>query len=300
MSEVNDLLSRRKVKDLEDVLAAYSKAGAKFMNAIDGGAGWGSYSEKLLKYLEDPGVVFAFEPFQGNFRFFDSLDRRIILVKKALYHEAAQGRFFVASTVSEDSAWGKRGLAGYSSVGRLVDRHQDKGKGLIYDVLGMLPGRRQNAEQGLTYGVECVAADSEIPPDKRISVVKLDLQGGELDALKGMRRILTQPFFLWVEFTGQPGLIEYIADMGYMLFDTEYVFWGSPSDEGVKTFEVSSEGGIASTGRTLWKGFRRGAWGPDYYTEFMHLKKRLDMVQTDIVCVNREFTDEFSKACDYL
>ncbi len=281
INRVNHLPSKPKVKSSGDLLLAYCKAGIKFLNAIDGGAGWGAYSEGFLRHIQCPGVVFAFEPFPGNFRFFDEVDQRIILIKKALYSEQARRRFFVVSTVSKDSDWGKKGFAGCSSVGKLIENQESKEKASVYDV-------------------ECVAADAEIPPDKHISFIKLDLQGGELNALKGMHRILTQPYFLWIEFTGQPGLIEYILDMGYILFDTEYLFWGAPSKEAVEHFEVSSEGDISSTGRILWKGFKRRSWGTDYISEFTNFRKRFDLVQTDLVCVNRRFVDEFFRACDYL
>lgn len=281
MNKVNHLLSKFKVKSSEDLFVAYSKSGTKFFNAIDGGAGKGDHSKGILKYIEHPGIVFVFEPFPGNFRFFDKLDERIVLIKKALYSEETRRNLFVASTVSEDSDWGKRGFVGYSSVGKLIEDFEKKEKMLIYDV-------------------QCVAADVEIPSDKRISFIKLDLQGGELNAMKGMHRILTQPYFLWIEFTGQPGLIEYISDMGYILFDTAYVFNGNPSEEVLKHFEVSLEGFISSTNKSMWQGFKRYPWDGEYISEFKNCRKRFNLIQTDLVCVNRKFIDEFFGACDYL
>lgn len=50
--------------------------------------------------------------------------------------------------------------------------------------LARLDGERATAE------VELVALDGVLPPEARVDVVKLDLEGGETAALRGMRRVL--------------------------------------------------------------------------------------------------------------
>ena len=176
---------------------------------------------------------------------------------------------------------GGRGFVGYSSVGKVVEDQADRDGAMICDV-------------------ECVAADAEIPHDRHISFIKLDLQGGELNALKGMDRILRQPYFLWVEFTGQGGLAKHLCDIGYILFDTEYMFWGTPSPAALEHFEVTAEDNTSSTGRIFWKGLKKPSQDKDYLSEFARFREDFAMVQTDLVCVNTRYLDEFLSACDYL
>ena len=164
------------------VLAAYRKAGIPLENAIDGGAGAGHTAKQMLPHLD--GMVFAFEPFPGNHRFFEGCDPRIVLIRKALADANGSMPFRVGSVVSADSEWGRKGMEGYSSVGMLVEEPQP---------------------DDLT--VEAVRGDEAIPTGTRIDFVKLDLQGGELDALKGMTGLLPEIPLLWVEYEGQPGLL---------------------------------------------------------------------------------------------
>jgi FkbM family methyltransferase len=245
---------------------------------VDGGAGSGSTAKQMLRHLSADAVCYAFEPFPGNHRFFEGIGSRVILVPKAMDAEQRQFKFRVSSVVQKDSEWGKKGMAGYSSVGYLTNT--------------VLDG-------DISIDVECVRTDQVVPADKRIGFVKLDLQGGELNALKGMSRFLADVPLMWIEYTGQRGLMDYIIDQDFLVFDTEYFFMGSPSEEARQLFKVARENYTLSTGKTAWFGFKRKPWN-DYHQEFAKYRKELGMVQTDLVCVNRCHLDDFIKSAQFL
>lgn len=118
---MNELMSLMRVSSFERLLAAYRvPPEGNVFDAIDGGAGFGSASRQILKHLAGGSVVYAFEPFPGNHRFFKAEDNRIELIPKALAEADKVMTFRVPSAVAEESVWGKRGLAGYSSVGHIV------------------------------------------------------------------------------------------------------------------------------------------------------------------------------------
>lgn len=276
---MNELMSVMRIASFERLLAVYRQARPEgnVFDAIDGGAGWGATSQQILKHLAEGRMVYAFEPFPGNHRFFEEQKEGIQLIPKALAEANKKMRFRVPSIVTEESVWGKRGLVGYSSVGHLVS-----GRATDKDI-----------------EVECVTADEVIPAAVNIGFVKLDLQGGELNALRGMSRILESTKLMWVEFTGQAGLLDFLIEADFMLFDTEYFFMGSPQAPATTAFDVSRQDVVLSTGKMAWFGFRRKSW-KNFEIEFGNAREQLGMVQTDLVCINRRYMGEFIDAFRYL
>ncbi len=279
----NPLLGRLRVSALEQLMAAYNAAGHTLRDGIDGGAGAGALTKIMLEHCT--GTVHGFEPFPGNHRFFSDTPR-VSLHKAALASETTRGSLFVPSTVTSDSAWGKRGMEGYSSVGYLLDEYKT------------MTVERAPAEK--VFEVECERADDVIDASCPVDVVKLDLQGGELNALLGMPRIMSQAKFLWVEYTAQPHLAGMLAEAGFLLFDTEYFFLGAPTAEIEAQFDITKPNETLSTGRQACFGFARHARGHDYEAWFDRTRSDLDMVQTDLVCVHRNALEEFMDALGYL
>jgi FkbM family methyltransferase len=267
---VSGLLAGKQVTEFDQLLEGYRSAGCELRNAVDGGAGSGVTGRRILRHIS--GEVYAYEPFPGNHRFFRDLDPRIRLIPKALAAESGRQSFRVASVVQADSAWGERGMQGYSSGGRLVGK-------------------------GGNYTVDCVRADDDISVP--IDFVKLDLQRGELNALQGMPRILDEMRFLWMEYLGDEDLLEWLCASGFALFDTPYLFWGEPDEKRLEHFELVGEPKTASNDRMLWAGFRREPWD-DYEREFRRYRKDYDLVQTDLVCVKHERLEEFHKALGFI
>lgn len=263
---MNDLLSKLRISEFRQLLRLYNSAGIDLYNAIDGGAGSGQTSMIIADYLQSDSVVYAFEPFPGNHRFFEGKDPRIKLMKYALAHGNGVANFCVPSVVSSNSLWGERGLEGYSSIGHFTNLSPDDDRNVIQ--------------------VQCVKADDVIPETAKVGFIKLDLQGAELSALQGMDRILSDAFFLWVEFAGQAGLLDFFTKRDYAVFDTEYLFSNPRPAEAINKFEVSKDNYELSTGASAWFGFKREPW-TCFNTEFLQFQRSYSMMQTDLVCVHR-------------
>ena len=280
--QMNFHLTGLDLDSFSHLMGAYKKDGRHFRYCIDGGAGYGLTATEMLSYINDDGIIFAFEPFTGNHRFFEKItDDRIRLIKKALFNERSVQQLFVRSTVAEESLWGRgKMLTGYSS-------------------LGFVDGNPEKRDPEKLYSIECVAADEEISPDTVIDFVKLDLQGGELNALRGMKRIIHEPYFLWIEFSDQNELLEYLYAMGFAIFETQYLFVGSNPDI-VKRDFVFSKTIALSTEIPAWLGRRITPWGKDFHDEFQVARRQFGLVQTDIVCVQESRHNEFISALRHL
>jgi FkbM family methyltransferase len=267
-----DFFAKHRVGSFETIMRAYRDAGVPIGNCLDGGAGSGATAKQMQKHCS--GDVYAFEPFPGNHKFFADASARTRLMPFALADEPGVRAFRVNSVVQEGSAWAKKGMTGYSSVGFLT---------------------AQPKETDLS--VSCVRADDLIHAP--IDFVKLDLQGGELNALKGMPRIASECLFMWVEFSGQAGL-KALLERDFDVYDTEYFFAGEPTPAALELFEPSKRDITLSTGNKAWFGFRRTPWDEDYDAELARLRKEIKLVQTDVVCVNRRRLDDFIKAAQFL
>lgn len=268
---VKNLLSINKVSSFSIVLKKLKDIGVDIYHAIDGGAGSGASSKAILSLIGESCYCYSFEPFEGNHRFFPKDEPRLVLIKKALASKNGTVLFHVPAVVTENNLWGQRGMVGYSSGGRIVDK----------------PTKTSDK-------VESVRADDVIPIGNQISFIKLDLQGGELPALLGMPRILDECYFLWIEFMGQEDLFEFLVRQDFEIFDTQYLFYSDPSPEYNSHFEVSKTGKL-SNDRTVYYGYRTNSWN-DYLSQFNYFKKNINLIQTDLVCVKKSFMAEFHRA----
>lgn len=240
----------------------------------------------MLNNLSDDAHIYAFEPFPGNHRFFSQSDHRIELIPKALAEANKTMNFYVSSIVGENSKWGKVDMTGYSSVGYLREEGD------------IQPNQTKLNPKIIT--VDCVRADDVISPNDPVGFIKLDLKGGELNPLKGMPRLLSNASFLWIEYLGKdPLLYDFLVSSGYIVFDTEYLFIGDPTDDAREIFDVSKEKVILSTGATAWFGFKKKPWN-DFKSEFVKYQNTLKMIQTDFLCINKQKIAQFFQAAAYL
>ena len=267
---MNDLMQFLQVDSFEKVLNACTQHGETFQDAIDGGAGWGQTASDMCKYIR--GNVHAFEPFPGNHRFFANADSRILLHKKALGAQKSESLFHVSHTVSEEDAWGKKGLSGYSSMGKIVKELQSQDD----------------------FYVECVRGDDEIPEDAQIDFIKLDLQSGEYPAMRGMGRIFANCKIAWIEFMGDSNILRFLYENNFVVYDTSYVFMGKmrPNIEDDFNITIKAQN---SVGLETHKGFRRTGW-LNYQQKFAEERQRNTFVQTDFLAVHRNFFPRFQAA----
>lgn len=247
---------------------------------IDGGAAAGHVTKILL--AEGDCRIWAFEPFPGNVPFFEKTigeDPRVKFFKSALGTFTGSGIFYVKRVVDGTQA-GWATMHGYSSEGYLV------------------PSECFTAPQtGQTFTVDVIRLEDLVEED--ITLLKLDLQGGEYDALVGLGTAINRVKYAYVEFSLDWRSLEYFLKHGFIVFDTPYT--GIPKvsvEEAASLFESPrilnlSNGHKAVSG--VIKGLPRGI---DNYREFLEdfKSKYFHHLWSDLIAVNQSNLRNFFKS----
>lgn len=276
--QICDLLQHIEISEFSEVMTPYRKLVEKFDVFVDGGAGLGETAAKMMKALPDDDFrIIAFEPNGSNVEAFRETDKRITLIPKAMGAENGQAEFFVSQNTQRTSDTNKYLVLGTSFVGRLSLQADAKRDGARY-LVDVVPMAETLRDMGLS------SAD----------FIKLDLQGGELDALKGAGDLLKSVQWMWIEYGGQPGLLNFLKDSDFILFDTEYLFSGEPTESVLETFTITRSG-TNSINRKIFFGRRKKIWF-DYEERFKHFRKE-GMIQTDLVAVSPRYIEAFTNAC---
>jgi FkbM family methyltransferase len=164
---------------------------------IDAGANIGVYSEFLAKCVGSTGAVHSFEPDPANFeRLYRALSNRtnVRLNQLAVSDQTRESVLYISEELNVD--------------------HR------LYPPRG---------ESRRTVTVGCSALDDYMPPGNRIDLIKIDIQGHELHALKGAERVLADnpDILLLLEFwpyglkqAGYSGdeLVTFLRERGFSLF----------------------------------------------------------------------------------
>jgi len=127
---------------------------------VDAGANIGIYSQFLSHRVGRTGVVHSFEPSPKNFRRLQSATRKLANVRlsqAAVGERSGQSKLYLSAKLNVDHRT-------YTTAGDL--RHA-------------IP-------------IEMVALDDYFKPGQRVDLIKLDIQGYELNALRGANRVLQE------------------------------------------------------------------------------------------------------------
>ncbi len=127
---------------------------------VDAGANIGIYSRFLSRCVGQTGVVHSFEPAPKNFRRLQSATQNLTNVR---VHQAAVGEH------------------GGTSNLYLSDR-------LNVDHRMYATGK----DSRLVVGIDVIALDDYFKPGERVDLIKMDIQGYELHALRGAKRVLQE------------------------------------------------------------------------------------------------------------
>lgn len=243
---------------------------------LDIGAAAGIFT-KLMRARSPSSRIFAFEPFPGNHPFFErniANDPLVTLFKSAVTNSKGRVSFRVPSTVKGDEP-GWSSYEGYSSLGHVV-------------------GSESTTDTRI---VESLALDDLIR--EHVGFCKIDIQGGEYNALVGSRRLLRDGLIdmLLIEFGGEDAIIELLSDAGYILVDTKYLLVCSrnapDSSDWSNLIPIN-----LSTGVEAYQ-----AWPVNLpmlsqaYCEWIRSRSRtLGGVWTDLLCVHHSFLPKFLRA----
>ncbi|MEP0324131.1 FkbM family methyltransferase [Bauldia litoralis] len=163
-----------------------------------------------------------------------------------------------------------------------------------YSSGGFLDAAKQSGRD--TIETEVVAIDDVV--DQTVGLMKIDVQGGEMDVLLGARKTIANHGIdlIYCEYSGQEGVLEFFFENGYTVFFTEHLLVQRKPDDPIFSWHIVKEKALSS-GRSAWT-----AWPPETmprdaagYADFMRSEdRRLMSCQTDLVCVSAGLLPVFS------
>ena len=178
------------------------------MQVLDIGANIGIYTEFLADLVGPQGRVCAFEPEVRNVERLRKATRRLAqvsVVQAAVAERSGTIELFVTDDFNADHRT-------YASE----------------------PGRR-------TVEIKAVALDDYVAPGQRVDFIKMDIQGAELSAVRGARRLLSRPdaptllFEYWPYGLHAAGheprsLLAELESVGYRVSTIAAAPWPEPGD----------------------------------------------------------------------
>lgn len=274
----NDVIYDSRLLGIDRHNSIYNLAGTMGGVCIDAGAAAGMVTDKLLEAGADH--VIAFEPFPGNFPHFDNRiknNEKVTFIKKAVGDHDGVSSFFVANCVPKgaNSHWGK--LPGYSSLGYLTDVE------------------RTTDERSIEVGV--VRLEDYLEQD--ITLLKMDLQGGELKALVGAGDKISKVKACFIEFNLEWDVIDFLLNEGFIVFDTMFVGSTKVPIEEMDSLVTEAHISLLSTGVDAINGYLCNTPRnlPDYKTFLEKMKKEyFHFLQTDLIAIRPEFLPSYIEA----
>lgn len=252
---------------------------------LDVGAAAGVITRQIKQAGSESTRVIGFEPFEGNHAYFEQTTRglsNVQLIKKAAHSKTRpELTFRVLSTVQgSEAGWEQR--TGYSSTGFLVEGNACEAF-----------QKKRSTTQDFT--VDAIAIDDLI--DEHVDFMKIDVQGGEYEVLKGCQHIITHHGIdvIYLEFDGDRRILEYLTALGYTVFDSDYLLILKQDDleplkrVGFYNFEELN----LSVGRKAYRA-KLQLCDEDYCAFLEAFRQQIGyFIYTDLICVSPAFLSSF-------
>jgi FkbM family methyltransferase len=269
---------------------------------VDIGAAAGHTTRRLSEAMSAEGRVIAYEPFPGNlphFRASTSELTNVALVEKAVSEKVGATEFYVDSVVhGTEPGW--QGLIGYSSVGHLRTERFWPLRKLAKQLRRSLRNPAAILDPRPTsLRVETTSLDTEFPRDA-IDFIKIDVQGAEGQVLRGARRLLDEQRvgLLYVEWAGDPEVVDILERAGYALFDSTYVGvlrGGHRKDLEQLGFRVHERVDL-SVGRSAYEMTYTGDLGRVAEVLRSVRRRHRGWIQTDLIAVSPALLERFESS----
>lgn len=144
----------------------FKKIISKGMNIVDIGSNIGYFSLLFSKWTGSNGRVYCFEPDEENYQ---------LLLKNIRYNDA------------NNIILQKKALSDKKGKTTLFIDEINKGDHRIIDMIAYTKDEKMGKKK---VEVETTTLDSEIPLNEKIDLIKMDIQGAEMLALKGMKELI--------------------------------------------------------------------------------------------------------------
>ena len=272
----------------------------KLSLCVDIGAAAGGHTQKICNAGDDKTKIVAFEPFPGNFTYFQetsaNLKNDISLIKKAVSNKTGTAQFIVSSVVQgNEPNW--QDYKGYSSVGFLSTYSPITT--FLLSKFSNLYGSLLKRQPPKVLEVDTTTVDEEFP-NEVIDYLKIDVQGAEEEVLLGAIKALkdNRIHVLYIEWTGEEEIVGILSDCGYKIYDSTYIAVPKTPDKNPYIdagFDYAGEVNL-STGQISYELILRNK-DIDPLSAIKNVQQRnLGYIQTDLIAVCPQKIQEFLSA----
>jgi len=256
---------------------------------VDVGAGYGGHILKYLDYV-GPNNIYAFEPLPHNIDILrENVNADINLFPFACGDRDKIVRFEIPDVTPIKGRRDRDGIrADYIGIGRVKD--QNTPKNILLWFWRYFFRRGKSARKLRTIKVRQVRFDS-ILPLKRISLLKIDVQGYEEKVLRGLGNRLQDIEIIYIEYSPfRKGAVIFLQENGFDIFDNKYIIFGPPNKEQYLRDRGFTNifGFRNSTGKYRYDcSLSEDLFDIDLFTYSLGNGFRVN--ETDLICMNNKF-----------
>ncbi len=238
---------------------------------VDVGAGFGHYTDLALQYSPSSHAL-CFEPFSGNWPFLEKRlagQTNVRILHQAVAEAPGQASFYVGATAKAEGYWAE--YSGYSSAGYIVP-----------------PGKTLDPNRTRTVPVTTI--DENVA--ERVLFLKIDVQGGELNVLKGAAKTFDRGVDLtFIEFGGEREVLQFLLDRDYQIYDHAYLLIPTVKAPDLSSWDVIWEGKLSS-GQPAYRAWPRAtpADPKGFCAMFRAERPKVGAIYTDIVAIRPGLT----------